>query len=172
MTEFVPSPEQLAETELTFVFRVSPVRNVICDLSGMLGNFSDDVLRAFYSRRVAARANIAITELVNNVIENFADPLGATSLELTVRDQVLFIDIGGPATEAQYAAVRGRVDWIYSADDPHELLKQTIRERRKQRLPGGLGLLRLVTENKFALDVRYADGVMHVEATLQMRGVQ
>ena len=60
--------EELATTNINMRYDLSPVKNIIGDLSGLLGNFSDELIGAFYPKNVSKKANIVITELVNNAV--------------------------------------------------------------------------------------------------------
>ena len=57
--------QELATTNISMRYDLSPIRNIIGDLSGLLGNFSDELIGAFYPKTVSKKANIVISELVN-----------------------------------------------------------------------------------------------------------
>jgi hypothetical protein len=67
--------------------------------------------------------------------------------------------------------VMGRVAKISAVADPRKLLAETIRERRQSRLKGGLGLLRLVAENKFSISSDYQDGLLTVRANYRLESM-
>ena len=67
------TPEELATTNINMRYELSPMKNIIGDLSGLLGNFSDEFIGAFYPKNISKKANIVITELVNNAVVNSAD---------------------------------------------------------------------------------------------------
>ena len=76
--------EQLARTNISLQYDLEPSKNVIGDLSGLLGGFFDELLGAFYPRTVSKKANVAVTELFNNAIENSADAEGKIRLKLAI----------------------------------------------------------------------------------------
>lgn len=163
--------QDLIDTELSFSLRLSPLKYVICDLSGILAGFVENLLSAFYPRIVSRRANIVITELVNNVLENVLFPESPLSVEVAVAQRELSIRICNQVTPDIFESVSEHVDLINSTEDLKALLKETIRKRRKQRLKGGLGLMRLVVENKFQIAVEYENELMTVETRLALGGL-
>lgn len=162
---------ELATTSITMRYDLSPVRNVIGDLSGLLGTFSDELIGAFYSKTISKKANIVITELVNNAILNSADGEGKVILEIAINKGILRIRVINTADSSQYRKVKSHIDAINSAGDLRELLAHTIRERRKDRLRGGLGLIRLAAENKFKLSVRYRAPYLVIDSEIGLGGL-
>lgn len=148
---------QLATTCVSLNYSFSPLEYILCDLSGIIGNFCQELIGAFYPRIISKRANILVSELVNNVLQNTTDPRSRMDLGLRVDGQALHIRVRNAATPEQYARVRAHVDMIHSAEDLRKLMRDTIRERRRLKEKGGLGLIRLVAENKSALTVDYED---------------
>jgi hypothetical protein len=60
---------------------------------------------------------------------------------------------------------------INSTGDLRKLLAETIRERRKDRLRGGLGLIRLAAENKFTLSARYRAPYLVIDSHIGLGGL-
>ncbi|MCA9714313.1 MAG: ATP-binding protein [Myxococcales bacterium] len=168
MADDIITEEQLAKTEVSLTCSVRPIANVMCDLSAILANSVDELLRAFYPAKVGKRANILITELVNNVLENMLVPESEIKLEVALRDQQLVIRVYNAVPEERYAQVKAHVDAINEAPDVRKLLKATIRARRAQRAKGGLGLIRVVAENKFRITTDYQGGTLCVESVLSL----
>lgn len=158
--------DDLANTRIGISCTIEPVKHVLCDLSGILGRFSEDLLKAFYPPIVGKRTNIVITELVNNVLENILLPDSAVTLEILVDAQHLVIRVTNAADEQRYEKVASHVRAIMECDDVKRLMRQTIRDRRVGRLKGGIGLMRLVAENKFQIHTEFHDGKMTVESRL------
>lgn len=164
---------ELATTKIALSYTISPVKNIICDLSGILGNFNAELIGAFYPRLVSKRANIVITELVNNVLENIALSESPITLEVSLDGAWMDIRVRNVATPEQYAHVKQRVDLINNTEDLRQVLKETIRQRRQDRLKGGIGLMRLVVENKFRLATDYneAESILTVHSQLDLGGL-
>jgi hypothetical protein len=163
--------EELATTSINMRYDLSPIRNIIGDLSGLLGNFSDELIGAFYPRTISKKANIVITELVNNAVVNSADDDSKITLWIMINKDLLRISVANAANESQYRRVREHIQMINSAGDLRKLLADTIRERRKSRLKGGLGLIRLAAENKFALSARYRTPYLIVDSQIGLGGL-
>lgn len=163
---------QLARTQLSSTLYLSPVRNVLGDLAGVLGEHVLTLMGMFYPRPLCRRANVVVTELVTNVLENIVEPESELRFDITVNAEDLVIEVGNQVTDAQFEAVQKRIVAIQQSDDVKELLKQTIRERRPKRLKGGLGFMRLAAENKFDLSLRREDGYMTIRAVHHIRGAQ
>jgi hypothetical protein len=163
--------EELATTKISMRYDLSPIRNIIGDLSGLLGNFSDELIGAFYPKTVSKKANIVITELVNNAVVNSPEGDGKITLEIMINKDLLKISVTNEAKRSQYRKVKDHIEMINSAGDLRKLLADTIRERRKDRLRGGLGLIRLAAENKFTLAARYRAPYLIVDSQIGLGGL-
>jgi hypothetical protein len=162
--------EELHKTNISFSYTISPVKNIICDLSAIVGDFCEEAIGSFYPRNVSKKANIVITELLNNALENCNDSDSKIGLKLHVDEGNLIVRVVNPVDKEQYESVRAHIDRINSVDNIRTLLRETILERRKDRLKGGLGLIRLVAENKFKLSVDYKKPFLIVESQYVLGG--
>jgi hypothetical protein len=156
--------DRLARTRLSSTLRLAPVGNVLGDVAGVLGEHVLTLMGMFYPRPLCKRANVVVTELVTNVLENIVDPESEMRFLIEVDAEKLVIEVQNRVSDEQFENVRARIDRINSSSDVRALLKQTIRERRPQRLKGGLGFMRLATENKFELSAERQDGYMTIRA--------
>ena len=163
--------QDLSQTCISTRYELSPVKNLIGDLSGLLGSFTDELLSAFFPRNISKKANIVITELVNNAVVNNTDENGKIVLETGINQEILFIRVTNTTDLDHYDAVRRHIERIMTSDNPQQLLAQTIRERRKERLRGGLGLIRLAAENKFELSADYEAPYLTVESRIALGGL-
>jgi len=163
--------EELATTVISMRYDLSPKRNIIGDLSGLLGNFSDELIGAFYPKNVSKKANIVITELVNNAVVNSTDGDSKVTLEILIKKDLLRIKVTNAAKRSQYRKVRDHIKMINSTGDLRTLLAETIRERRKDRLRGGLGLIRLAAENKFTLSAGYRAPYLTIDSQIGLGGL-
>lgn len=168
--ESMVTEQDLAATNISMKYALSPSRNIIGDISGLLGNFCDEFIGAFYPRNISKKANIVITELFNNAVTNNNDGNSKIVVELKINRDLLSIRMMNAVERLQYKKVKALVKRINSTDDLRELLADTIRERRKNRLKGGLGLIRLAAENKFALSVRYRAPFLIVKSQFPIGG--
>ncbi len=162
----------LATTNISMRYDLSPSKNVIGELSGLLGNFCDEFIGAFYPRNISKKANIVITELFNNAVTNNIDGDSKIVLELKINKHRLWIKVMNVVNRSQYRKVKAHVKRINSTEDLKTLLTETIRERRKDRRKGGLGLIRLAAENKFRLSVRYRAPFLIVESQFSLGGLR
>jgi hypothetical protein len=160
--------EILRKTNISFTYIISPVKNVICDLSAMIGNFCEDAVGSFYPTKVGKKANVVVTELLNNALENINDGNSKIGLKLTIDENRLIIRVINVVTVQQFESVRHQVEKINSSADIKKVLKERIHERRKDRLKGGLGLIRLVAENKFKLSVGYKKPYLIMESQFSL----
>ena len=62
-------------THLKFKYEFSPLKNIKYDLSGIIGNFNAELIKKFFNEYIAKKANIVISELFNNVVENVLESL-------------------------------------------------------------------------------------------------
>ena len=163
--------EDLAKTSIALKYDLSPTKNIIGDLSGLLGSFCDQLIGAFYPRVISRKANIVISELFNNAVTNNVDENSRIVLELKVNQERLWIKVMNTAKKEQYKKVKAHVNRINSTDNLRKLLADTIHARRKDRLKGGLGLIRLAAENKFELSVGYRTPFLIVESHISLGGL-
>jgi hypothetical protein len=157
-------------TRVGVSLRVAPLGDIRGNLATLLGESLPTLLAMFYPTIIVKKANVAVTELIQNVLENIVDPASELLLELRVDGDALDILVRNKATLDQYAAVRARVDAVAQAADPKRLLGDTLRARRADQLKGGLGLLRLVSENRFKLEASYEQEHLTVHAAFPLRG--
>lgn len=158
-------------TRMGVSFRVAPLGDIRGNLATLLGESLPALIGMFYPPWVGKKANVAVTELIQNVVENIVDPASELQLELRVDPDALEVQVRNKATPAQYEAVRARIDAVARSADPKRLLGETLRARRADRLKGGLGLLRLVSENRFRLSARYEQEHLTVFAAFPLRGI-
>lgn len=160
---------RLATTQIRMRIDLAPLEHVAGDLGGIVSRHSVDLVSAFYPRRVAKKANVVLTELIGNVLENFTLSDSAIRVELELGDHHMRVEVANTATPEQHAVVREHLERIVNSDSPHALFARTIRERHRARLEGGLGLMRLVAENKFTVTVGYTeDSMMTVTAEIDL----
>jgi len=122
---------------------ISPLDHVAGDVPGLLGNFVFDLLQMLYPRQLSSKANVAVIELVTQVMEQRAVHDGALHVDLAVDGDVLRISVASPDMTAEY-----RVTVTSPAHDPKNLLAEEVSRRRNERQPGGLGLARLTGAKK------------------------
>jgi hypothetical protein len=168
----VITDRDLATTKISMRYDLSPCKNVIGELSGLLGNFCDEFIGAFYPKNISKKANIVITELFNNAVTNNIDGDSKIVLELKINKHRLWIKVMNVVNRSQYRKVKAHVKRINSAENLRTLLAETIRERRKDRHKGGLGLIRLAAENKFKLSVRYRAPFLIMESQFSLGGLR
>jgi hypothetical protein len=160
----------LARTRIGATFTIRPVGHIVGDVAGLFGESLQTLLGMFYPSPVCKKANVVITEFVQNVVENVSDGASGMQLDVRIDEHTLTVSCTNKVTAAQADAVRSRIDLINSTPDVRRLLAQTIRARRVDRLKGGLGLMRLVSENKFRLSADYSDDLLTVRAEFRMKG--
>lgn len=164
--------EQPDGTRFGLSFSLAPLSDVRGNLATALGEALTSMLAMFYPTILCKKANVVVTELVQNVIDNVYDPRSGMRLDLSIDGDVLQVRVTNKVTPDQFDAVRARVEQLAHVEDPKRLFAETLRSRRMQRLKGGLGLIRLVSENRFRLTASYADHHMTMQAVFSLRGAQ
>jgi hypothetical protein len=165
----IPTP---VTTSFGWSLSLAPLADVRGNLAATLGESLIGLLAMFFPPALCKKANVVVTELVQNVIDNVSDPASGMRLDLRIDGDTLFVCVTNKATAEQYATVKERVEQITSSGDPKRLFADTLRARRVQRLRGGLGLIRLVSENRFRLSASYAGEHLTMQAILPLRGPQ
>lgn len=167
MKQVSPLPElDRAQTSVSAAITISPIHHISGDAGGLLGEFFLKFLGMFYPTRSCARANVAVTELITNVMEHAAARDGELRLVLTANPQELVIDVSSNATVAEFEVVQRRLEELAAAKDPMQQFAATVHARHRERQEGGLGLMRLVAESKFRLTAQYAHGLLSIRAHL------
>lgn len=161
----------LATTELAMSCRIAPLKNVVGDIGGIISGYGSELVSAFYPPLVSRKVEVALNELIQNVLSNFIDGDSGITIDMRIVDQNLTVRVSSVATLEQFLTVKSVVESLKSAANPKELLKTTIRERRKDRQQGGVGLLRLVAENRFDLDAKFEGSVLAVESHIALGGL-
>ncbi len=160
--------EELARTSMTIAYSFAPLRNIVCDLSGIVANAVRELIEAFYPRLAGKRVDVLLTELIDNITQNVVDGDSRMFVDITVDEDELRVKTRNVVDPEQFEAVRQHVELINQSDDLPGLMRRTIKERRKKRLSGGLGFIRLVHENKFEIAVAYEASFLVINARLDM----
>lgn len=163
--------QELATTRISLSCEIAPVKNIVGDIAGLIGNFCEELVASFYSRNVSRKANIVVTELMTNSVDNFTDGESSVSVSVAIDKDQLKLRVANAASWEQYQEVKEHVDAIMNSEDAKLLMARTIRRRRKEQLKGGLGLIRLVAENKFSLDVEYEEPYIIVHSVVPVGGL-
>jgi hypothetical protein len=155
---------------VAFAIEIGPLSAVVGDLPTVVAEFSLSLVALFYPMTLAKKANVVVTELVQNIVENVAEPTSDGAIKLAIDGRDLVISVSNIANEEAYAKVRAKIAALGTPAEAKKLLAATIRERRPQRLKGGLGLIRLVAENRFTLSCDHKDGRLTVTARYPLEG--
>ena len=161
----------LATTRIAMSYELEPTRNVVGDLSGLVGEFCEHFVAAFYPRGVSRKANVVVTELFTNAVMHESSGDSTIRVDLTLEDGQMAVRVKNAATPEQCRLVRSRVRTLNDASNPRQILADTIRHRHSHRLQGGLGLMRLVAENKFSLSAKCRNGILTVQARIDLGGL-
>ncbi|MDC0719347.1 ATP-binding protein [Nannocystis bainbridge] len=159
-------------TSVGLTLTVAPMGDVGGNLAATVGESLLAMLTVFYPQALCKKANVVITELVQNVIDNVNDPASQMRVDLRIDGDALQVQVTNKATPEQFQDVKDRVEQLTTSTDPKRLFADTLRARRMQRLRGGLGLIRLVSENRFRLSATYSGEQLTMQAVFPLRGAQ
>lgn len=148
-------PEKSKDTRVTLHFVIQPLKNIKYGIGGILGNFNADFIARFFTVNIGRKINVIVSELVNNVIENVYDKKGKIDVKIDVDPEKIKVTVKNKVDKKQYEYVKEQLAAIKKSKDIKKLLKDTIKDRRKKKLKGGLGLIRLTSETKAKTSVRY-----------------
>ena len=168
--ETTPAAPAAPRANVSFAIDVGPLAAVVGDLPTVVAEFSLSLVALFYPMTLAKKANVVVTELVQNIVENVGAPDSSGAIRLAIDGAELVISVSNAASEEAFAKVRAKIDALGTPAEAKKLLAATIRERRPQRLKGGLGLIRLVAENRFTLSCSHQDGRLTVTARYPLEG--
>ena len=136
-------------------WKVGPLGKVDYGFGSVLSSAGATVLRHLTSRPLAARLDVVVSELVNNVLENTADDSTGIAVDLKVDGGSMEVRVGNSVSPEVFEQVRRHVTAIRRHPNPRELLATTMKGRRSQGEHGGLGLIRLVSEARARISVAY-----------------
>lgn len=166
----VAEPAPAVPTRIDLAISVGPLGNVVGNIATVLGDALLPLLAMFYPPPLCKKANVVMTELVQNVMENLVDRSADVRVQLAIDGAALVVAVTNKVTPEQRAAVEARIGTLAALEDPKKLFAETLRARRVQRLRGGLGLMRLVSENKFRLSTHCEHDHLTVRAEFPLRG--
>lgn len=149
---------------------MSPIGQMTREASETIATFLESLLGSYYSKRIGGKVNVGVTELLANVIQHASSRDGGVQVSLTIDSGQLVIGVRNRTTPEEYQNVKAILDKIGAAEAPDELFVETISANRASRRPGGLGLIRLVVESKFHLQLQYEEDVLLIEATFPLSG--
>lgn len=172
MNDYSEAEDGPVTTSVGLTLTVAPLGDVQGNLAATVGESLLAMLAVFYPQALCKKANVVITELVQNVIDNVSDPASQMRVDLRIDGAALQVQVTNKATAEQYQVVKDRIEQLHAATDPKRLFADTLRARRLQRLRGGLGLIRLVSENRFRLSATYAGEHLTMQAVFPLRGAQ
>ncbi len=163
--------EALATTDISLSCHIGPLKNVVGDIGGIISRYSCELVGAFYPALVSRKVEVVLTELVDNVLKNYVDGDSGITVEMRIDTHDLTVRVSSVATREQFSKVKSIIDTMSDTQSVKGLLRKTIHQRRKERSRGGLGLLRLVAENRFDLNVTFDESVLAVESHIALGGL-
>lgn len=149
---------------VAMTFSIAPLSAVEGNAATVLGESILVILGMFFPPVICKKANVVVTELVQNVLENVSEPSSEMTLALSLDAGGVDVAVTNAVTPEQRAAVEGRVRELATSPDPKKLFAETLRARRVHRLKGGIGLMRLVAENRFRLSTSSTERTVTVHA--------
>lgn len=147
--------EKTENTKVTLQYVIQPLSNIKYGIGGVLGNFNAEFIARFFTMNIGQKINVIVSELVNNVIENVYDKKGKIDVKIDVNSEKIRITVKNKVSKEQYEYVKDQLAAIRKNKNIQKLLSSTLKERRKKKLKGGLGLIRLTSETKAKTSVRY-----------------
>lgn len=143
-----------------------PLEHMTASVSVLIATFLDGLFRELHSKRVGAKINVGVTELLTNVIQHVSRRDGGMRISLKLKSDHLVLKVQNRATPEEYQKLKAIIDEVSTAESPGALFVKTLRERRSHHEEGGLGLIRLASESKFQLNLQYVNDVLTVVAVL------
>jgi hypothetical protein len=150
-------------------YQFGPIKNVRHIISEIMGNFNEELFKTFYSKIISKRINTIISELINNVLANTKDKESFFSVKISSFENELKITVKNKVTLKQYNLVKDHVKKINNHNSPKKLLEETIKHRRQKELRGGLGLIRIVSEEKAKLQVRFINNSLYMSVITKIK---
>jgi hypothetical protein len=156
---------------ITLSINFHPLSRLSYGVSNLLGDINAFLVRYFYSRQIAKKVYVTLCELIFNVVDNIQFPGSRLKVELRLSTEKTTIKVMNKVNQHQYDSVKAHIDKIKAAGDPIQLFSETISEKRKQGLTGGLGLMRLFIESSPNITTTYNNktSYMTVETNLDTR---
>jgi hypothetical protein len=143
------------QSKINLSYQFEPVKDVRYTISEIMGNFNAELLKTFFSKVISKRVNIIISELINNVLANTKDKNSLFSVKICSYENEIKIIVKNHVTLKQFKFVKEHIKMINDHNSPKKLLAETIKERREKGLTGGLGLIRIVSEEKAKVQARF-----------------
>ncbi|TKD11905.1 hypothetical protein [Polyangium fumosum] len=138
---FTMAVENPRKTAIAFSLTIDPLEHITGDVAGLVANFVFELLGMFFARSIASKANMAVIEMVTDVMEHDGDRQGPLGVRVRIEGDTLEITIAGPD-------VSTRFERIANAEDPRKMLADTVYKQRVGKAEEGLGLMRLIKASK------------------------
>ena len=142
-------------SKINLSYQFEPVKDARYIISEIMGNFNAELFKIFFSKIISKRINTIISELINNVLANTIDKNSYFCVKIKSHENEIKIIVKNSVTLEQFKLVKDHIKMINEHNSPKKLLEETINERRTKGLKGGLGLIRIVYEEKTKVFVRY-----------------
>ncbi|MDC0740491.1 hypothetical protein [Polyangium mundeleinium] len=134
---FSMAVENPRKTAIAFSLTIDPLEHITGDVAGLVANFVFELLGMFFARSIASKANVAVIEMVTDVMEHGSDRQGPLGVRVRIEGDTLEVTVAGPDVER-----------ITNVDDPRKPLADAVHKRSVDKTDGGLGLMRLIKASK------------------------
>ncbi|MDI1442775.1 hypothetical protein [Polyangium sp. 6x1] len=86
------------QTAIAFSLTIAPLEHIAGDAAGLVGNFHFDLLKMFFSRQIGSEANVAVIDMVTEVMEHGANREAPLRVHVRVEGDTLEVTVEGPDT--------------------------------------------------------------------------
>ena len=157
------------QSKINLSYQFAPIKDTRYIISEIMGNFNAELFKIFFSKVISKRINTIISELINNVLANTIDKSSYFSVKIYSSENEIRIIVKNNVTLEQFKLVKEHIKMINVHNSPKKLLEEIIKERRAKGLTGGLGLIRIVSEEKAKVQVRYNNNDSYMSIITKMK---
>jgi hypothetical protein len=116
--------------------------------------------------RLAKRVRVISTELLQNAIQHAEQADSDVHINLMVVNNQVKISVSNTIGKETAEKVNSKIQEIMNSEDIKQFLRKTMDERKKQELRGGIGLIRMRSENNAVLESSWKKDILTVTATI------
>jgi rRNA processing protein Krr1/Pno1 len=137
--------------------------------SNLLSDINSLLVQHFYSKPLAKKVYVILSELLNNVVDHIEDKSSSCKIKLDIDPEGVVIKVKNKVDKDQYDKVKSHIMKIKNINDQKAYFSEIVTQRREKGLTGGLGYARLFIENTNDISISYDRKKSYMTVTSKLR---
>ena len=155
--------------KFTLSINYGPISALNFNLGSKLSDYLSSIFQEqFGDPKLVKRIRVITTELFQNAIQHGTSPTSSVNLSLKGGNELVVVSVKNIVKPDTATAVQERIKKIMESEDIRAYLRKTIEDRRSRDLRGGIGLIRMRSENDAALSSKYDGRHLTISAVVSL----